>query len=62
MRDGTHVRELMISFEANSKSNEEFASFKACLLALLKEAAEPMGDLGSTPPSINLEKKLLIPN
>lgn len=42
----------MISLEANSNNRDEFASFKACLLALLKEAAVPTGDLGSAPPTI----------
>lgn len=37
----------MISLDANSKSRDVLASFKAALLALLKEAAVPTGDLGS---------------
>lgn len=45
------MSELMISFDANSNNREELASFKACLLALLNEAAVPVGDFGSTPPS-----------
>lgn len=45
----------MISFDANSNNRDEFANIKACLLALLKEAAVPDGDFGSTPPSRNFK-------
>lgn len=41
------------SFEAYSNNNELFASINAVLLALLKAAAVPREDLGSTPPSEN---------
>lgn len=44
----------MISFEANSKSKDELANLSACLLALLKEAAVPVGDFGSTPPTTKI--------
>lgn len=43
----THSREFIISFEANSKRRDVLASFKAALLALLKDAAVPTGDFGS---------------
>lgn len=43
--------ELRISFEANSKNNDEFAIFKAFRLALLNEAAVPSGVLASIPPT-----------
>lgn len=43
----------MISLEAYSSSKDEFASFNACLLALLKDAAVPAGDFGSIPPTEN---------
>lgn len=46
----TYISELMISFDANSKNSDEFASCIACLLALLNEAAVPCGDFGSIPP------------
>lgn len=49
----TNVRVLMISLDANSNNSDELASFRACLLALLKDAAVPLGDLGSTPPTEN---------
>lgn len=48
----TYIKELIISLEANSNNSEELANFSACLLALLKAAAVPVGDFGSTPPSI----------
>lgn len=43
----------MISLEANSNNNDVLASFKAPRLALLKDAAVPVGDLGSAPPTVN---------
>lgn len=42
-----YVSAFMISLEANSNNNDVLASFKAPRLALLKDAAVPVGDLGS---------------
>lgn len=43
---------LRISFEASSYSSDVLAMISAFLLALLKEAAVPAGDLASIPPPV----------
>nr|CAI5856333.1 unnamed protein product [Callosobruchus analis] len=53
-------KELTISLEANSKSSDVLASFSAFLLALLKEAATPWGDLGFTPPTRRIDENKVV--
>lgn len=54
--NSTHLAPILlrISLEAYSSKIDVLANRKACFTGLLKAAAVPMGDLGSTPPS---EKK-----
>lgn len=47
----------MSSWEVYSSSMDVLASISACLFALLNAAAVPMGDFGSTPPSISERAK-----
>jgi hypothetical protein len=47
------LREFISSWDVYSRSMDVLASISACLLALLNAAAVPMGDFGSTPPSVN---------
>lgn len=53
-------KDFINSFEVYSNNNELLANINAVLLALLKAAAVPRDDLGSTPPSTNKYKKKLL--
>jgi hypothetical protein len=50
------LREFMSSCEVYSSNIDVLASMSDSLLALLNAAAVPIGDFGSTPPSINKYK------
>jgi hypothetical protein len=47
------LREFISSWEVYSSSIDVLASMSDSLLALLNAAAVPMGDFGSTPPSVS---------
>jgi hypothetical protein len=51
------LREFMSSCDVYSSNIDVLASMSDSLLALLKAAAVPIGDFGSTPPSINESKR-----
>jgi hypothetical protein len=48
--------EFISSCEVYSSNIDVLASMSASLLALLNAAAVPIGDFGSTPPSINASR------
>jgi hypothetical protein len=51
------LREFMSSCDVYSRNIDVLASLSDSLLALLNAAAVPIGDFGSTPPSINESKR-----
>jgi len=51
------LREFMSSCDVYSSNIDVLASMSDSLLALLNAAAVPIGDFGSTPPSINESKR-----
>jgi hypothetical protein len=51
------LREFMSSCDVYSSNIDVLASMSDSLFALLNAAAVPIGDFGSTPPSINESKR-----